>query len=213
MFLRGVYNTIILKDIVERRKVSDVSRLESVIKFMFDNIGSETSIRNIQNTMKPGGRDIHIATIENYLNGLMDAFVLYKVGRFDIKGKRLLQTNAKYYLADIGLRYLLLGREGDAGHILENIVFLELFRRGYAIHIGKINSSEVDFVAVKDGNTEYYQVAHDIRNKETFEREISPLNAIHDHNPKYILTRDYPPESSRNGVKVVNVLEWMLGSI
>ena len=211
MFLSGVYNTVILKDIVERKKVSDVSRLESVVKFMFDNIGNETSLRAIQNTMKSHGRDIQVQTIENYLSGLLDAFVLYKVWRYDIKGKRHLQTNAKYYLSDIGLRYLLLGGEGDAGHILENAVFLELSRRGYAIHIGKINSLEVDFVAVKDGLTEYYQVSHDINKTETFEREISPFNSVSDHNPKYILTRDYPMESSHNGIRIVNVLEWMLG--
>ncbi|MDR0310482.1 MAG: ATP-binding protein [Acidobacteriota bacterium] len=209
MFLRGVYNTIVLKDIVERRKVANVSRLESVIKFMFDNIGSEMSLRNIQNTMKSGGRDIQLPTIENYLSGLLDAFVLYKVGRYDIKGKKHLQTNAKYYLSDIGLRYLLLGREGDMGRILENAVFLELFRRGYMIHTGKINRSEVDFVAVKDGYTEYYQVSHDIGSKETFQREIASLNMISDHNPKYILTRDYPLESLHDGIKIVNVLEWM----
>ena len=130
--------------------------------FPFDNIGSETSIRNIKNTMKSAGRDIQIPTIENYLDGLLDAFVLYKIGRYDIKGKKHLQTNAKYYLSDIGLRYMLLGREGDMGSILENAVFLELFRRGYNIHIGKINNLEVDFVTVKDGRAEYYQVSNNI---------------------------------------------------
>ena len=209
MFSRGIYNTIILKDIVERKKITDVSRLESVIKFMFDNIGSETSIRNIKNTMKSAGRDIQIPTIENYLDGLLDAFVLYKIGRYDIKGKKHLRTNAKYYLSDIGLRYMLLGREGDMGRILENAVFLELFRRGYNIHIGKINNLEVDFVTVKDGRAEYYQVSNNIENAETFEREISPLNMISDHNAKYIITRGYPLESSRNGIKIVNVLDWM----
>jgi predicted AAA+ superfamily ATPase len=211
MFLRGVYNTIVLKDIIERKKILDASRLENVIKFMFDNIGNEMSIRNIQNTMKSDGRDIHLATIESYLGGLLDAFVLYKVGRYDVKGKRYLQTNVKYYLSDIGLRYLLLGKEGDMGHILENAVFLELSRRGYTIHIGKINNLEIDFLAVKDGAAEYYQVSHDIKNSETFEREISPFKFIRDHNPKYILTRDYPMESSRGGIKIMNVLEWMLG--
>ena len=122
-FLRGIFDTIILKDIVERKGVKDISRLKKVIKFIFDNIGSETSIRNIKNMLESdSGIKIDIDTIENYLDGLMDAFVVYKVNRYDIKGKQHLKTNAKYYVADIGLRYLLLGREGDAGHILENIV-------------------------------------------------------------------------------------------
>jgi len=210
MFLQGIYNTIILKDIVERKRISDVSRLQSVIKYMFDNIGNETSIRNIHNTMKSDGREVQIPTIENYLEGLLDAFVLYKVGRYDIKGKKILQTNAKYYLSDIGLRYFLLGREGDAGHILENIVYLELLRRGYNVHVGKINTKEVDFVAVKDGITEYYQVADEIKTEKTQIREFSSLDMISDHNPKFILTREYPLENLKSGIKILNVLDWLL---
>jgi len=211
MFLQGIYNTIILKDIVERKRISDISRLQSVIKFMFDNIGSETSIRNIHNTMKSDGREVQIPTIENYLEGLLDAFVLYKVGRYDIKGKKTLQTNAKYYLSDIGLRYFLLGREGNAGHILENIVYLELLRRGYSVHIGKINTKEVDFVAIKDGITEYYQVADEIKTEKTIEREISSLDTISDHNPKFVLTKEYPFENVKSGIKILNVFDWLLG--
>lgn len=210
MFLQGIYNTIILKDIVERKRVSDVSRLQSVIKFMFDNIGSETSIRNIHNTMKSEGREVQIPTIENYLEGLLDAFVLYKVGRYDIKGKKYLYTNAKYYLSDIGLRYFLLGKENDSGHILENIVYLELIRRGYTVHIGKIINKEVDFVAVKDGMTEYYQVADEIKTGKTSEREFSSIDMISDHNPKFILTKEYPFENVKDGIKVLNVFDWLL---
>lgn len=161
--------------------------------------------------MKSNGMEIQIPTIENYLNGLLDAFVLYKIKRYDTKGKKHLQTNAKYYLADVGLHNLLLGGEGDKGHILENAVFLELLHRGYTVHIGKVNTLEIDFVATRNGLTEYYQVFYDIKSPDTFARELAPYNATHDHNPKYFLTIDYPLQSTHNGVKIVSVFEWMVG--
>ena len=210
-FLGSIFDTIVLKDIVERKGVKDVSRLKKVIKFIFDNIGSETSIRNIKNTLESdNGIKIDADTIENYLDGLMDAFVVYKIGRYDIKGKQHLKTNAKYYVADIGLRYLLLGREGDSGHILENIIFLELLRRGYNVSIGKINAHEVDFVAVKNGSTEYYQAAHEVSDKTTRDRELRALDAIDNHNPKFLLTMDNPLTQEYKGIKIINALDWLL---
>jgi predicted AAA+ superfamily ATPase len=211
MFLKGLFDTIVLKDVVERKNVKNVLRLNNVIKFMFENIGSETSVRNIKNVLESdNGIKIDVNTIESYLDGLMDAFVLYKIGRYDIKGKQHLKTNAKYYAADIGLRYLLLGREGDAGHILENIIFLELLRRGYDINIGKIGNMEVDFVATKNGSVEYYQVAHEIGGKTTHERELRSLDMIQDHNPKFLLTMDRFFTEEHKGIKTVNAVEWLL---
>ena len=211
-FLKGLFDTIILKDIVEHKSVKDVFRLNKVIKFVFDNIGSETSIRNVKNMLEAdSGIKIDVDTIENYLEGLIDAFVVYKISRYDIKGKQHLKTNAKYYIADIGLRYLLLGREGDAGHILENIVYLELLRRGYDISIGKIGTLEVDFVAVKNSSIEYYQVAHEVSDKSTRDRELKALDMIDDHNPKSLITMDRPFTEEHKGIKVVNALDWLLG--
>lgn len=212
-FLESLFNTIVLKDIVERKKVKDVSRLQKVIKFMFDNIGNETSIRKIAAVLETDyGVKIDVATIESYLDGLLDAYVVYKVGRYSVKGKQHLKTNAKYYVADMGLRYMLLGREGDAGHILENIVYLELIRRGYDVSIGKVGTYEVDFVAVKNGSTEYYQVAQEISDKDTRERELRSLDAIDDHNPKFLITMDRPFTEEYKGIKVINALDWLLGS-
>jgi predicted AAA+ superfamily ATPase len=209
LFLKSLFDTIVLKDIVERKHVKDVSRLMRIIKFMFDNIGSETSVRNIKNMLEAEGLKIDVATIESYLDGLLDAFVMHRTSRYDIKGKQHLKTNAKYYIADIGLRYLLLGREGDAGHILENAVYLELLRRGYDVSIGKINDSEIDFVAVKNGSVEYYQVSQELSDKATHNRELKALDAIDDHNPKFLITMDKFFTEEHKGIKVLNALDWL----
>lgn len=210
-YLDGIYTSIVLKDIVKRRKIADVAALESVIRFMFDNIGNLCSATKIANTLKSGGKGASVHTVDNYLNALCESFVLYKVGRYDIKGKQLLQTQEKYYLADIGLRYYLLGtKPADMGHILENIVYLELLRRGYELYVGRQDNGEVDFIAINDSGTEYYQVALTVRDKNTLKRELTPLDSISDHNPKYLLTLDDDPPTSHNGIKQLNALEWLL---
>lgn len=212
VYLEGIYNTIIIKDIVTRKNISDVSSLESIIKFMFDNIGNLCSSTKIANTITNMGKATSVPTIENYLTALVDSFILYKVNRYDIKGKQYLTTGVKYYLADIGLRYFLLGsKKADEGHILENIVYLELLRRGYEVYIGKVNEGEVDFIAVNEKGEEYYQVAYTVREEKTLERELSCLESIKDHNPKYLLTMDVTPYTSHNGIKQINVLNWLLG--
>lgn len=212
VYLEGIYNTIIIKDIVTRKNISDVSSLESIIKFMFDNIGNLCSSTKISNTITNMGKATSVPTIENYLTALVDSFILYKVNRYDIKGKQYLTTGVKYYLADIGLRYFLLGsKKADEGHILENIVYLELLRRGYEVYIGKVNEGEVDFIAVNEKGEEYYQVAYTVREEKTLERELSCLESIKDHNPKYLLTMDVTPYTSHNGIKQINVLNWLLG--
>ena len=211
VYLEGIYNTILLKDIVTRKKISDPFMLQSVVEFMFDNIGNMYSSTKIANAMTSSGRKISVPTVENYLSALCDSFILYKVGRYDIKGKQYLATGAKYYAADIGLRYFILGtKQADMGHILENIVYLELIRRGYEVHIGKVGDAEVDFIAIGAEGEEYYQVSQTVLEEQTLKRELSSLDAIKDHNPKYLLTMDYTPLTSYNGIKQVNVLEWLL---
>ncbi len=210
-YLEGIYNSIIIKDIVTRKNITDVTMLESIIKFMFDNIGNLCSSTKISNTMSSMGRKISIPTVESYLNTLVDAYILYKVDRYDIKGKQYLSSGSKYYLSDIGLRYFLLGsKKADEGHILENIVYLELIRRGYKVYIGKIDNNEVDFIAINELGEEYYQVAYSVLDEKTLQRELTPLENIRDHNAKYLLTMDFTPYTSHNGIKQINVLEWLL---
>lgn len=211
-YLDGLYNTVVLNDIVARKKVSDPEMLKSVIKFLFDNIGNTCSTKKIADKMTSAGRKISNHTVENYLEGVTDSLLMYRVGRYDIKGKEYLQLLEKYYLSDVGMRYYLLGSAGvDQGHILENIVYLELLRRDKRVYIGKLGAAEVDFVTQDyDGNTEYYQVAFTVREKATLDREIEPLDAISDHNPKYLLTMDNDPPISYNGIKQKYALDWLL---
>ncbi|MDR1243589.1 MAG: ATP-binding protein [Endomicrobium sp.] len=210
-YLDSLYNAVILKDVVQKKKISDVSRLEKLITFMFDNIGNETSINNIKKQMESDNFKIDVQTIENYLSALINSYILYKVGRYDIKGKELLKTNDKYYIADMGLRsYLLNNTTRDIGHMLENVVYLELLRRGYKISIGKVGDKEVDFVAQNiDGIVEYYQVSQSVIDPKTFDREIMPLDNIKDHNPKFLLTMDYA-DLSYNGIRQINLLNWLM---
>ena len=212
-YLEGIYTSIVLKDIVARHRISDAGMLDSVIRFMFDNIGNLCSATNIANTMTSYGRKISAPTVENYLSALVESFILYKAGRYDVKRKQHLATGSKYYLSDIGLRYYLLGsKQVDAGHILENVVYLELLRRGYEVHIGKVGSAEVDFIAIGDYGEEYYQVAYTVNDADgkTLTRELAPLESIKDHNPKYLITMDFVPLTSHNGIKQINALEWLL---
>lgn len=211
VYLEGIYNTILMKDIVTRKKISDPAMLESVIEFLFDNIGNLCSTTKIANSMTSAGKKISVPTVESYLGALRDSFIIYKARRYDVKGKQYLSTGAKYYVADIGLRYFLLGtKQTDMGHILENIVYLELLRRGYEVYVGKAGDAEVDFVAVNEEGEEYYQVSQTVMDENTLKRELTPLESIHDHNPKYLLTMDFMPLTSYNGIKQMNVLEWLL---
>ncbi len=185
--------------------------LECVIEFLFDNIGNLCSTTKIANSMTSAGKKISVPTVESYLGALRDSFIIYKAHRYDVKGKQYLSTGAKYYVADIGLRYFLLGtKQTDMGHILENIVYLELLRRGYEVYVGKVGDAEVDFVAVNEEGEEYYQVSQTVMDESSLKRELAPLESIHDHNPKYLLTMDFLPLTSYNGIKQMNVLEWLL---
>lgn len=210
-----VYLNTIQKDIVKRFNIADSNKLDAVVRYLFDNIGNETSIRGIERGLKSSGFNVSVPTIGQYIQGLEDSYLLYKCEPYDIKGKQLLDSNAKYYVADIGLRTALLGREdADAGHILENVVYLELIRRGYKVSMGKVYSKgkmvEVDFVATKSGGiVEYYQVSLTIRDTQTLERELTPLQAIEDNYPKFLLTMDFGTGENK-GIKRMNVLEWLL---
>lgn len=218
-YLGSIFDSVILKDIVARKKISDVTTLQNITRFAFDNIGNLTSSTSIANTLISSGRKISVHTVENYLEALTESFILYKVWRYDVKGKQQLVTGVKYYLPDIGLRYYLLGnKKADMGHILENVVYLELLRRGYKIHVGKVGNVEVDFIAVGEDGEEYYQVAYtvegeqiDKNGKTVLDRELAPLQSIRDHNPKFLLTMDFTPNASHNGIKQINALDWLLG--
>lgn len=211
MYLDGLYNTVIVNDIAERKDISDIGMLKDITKFMFDNVGNLCSSTSIANTMTSNGRKISVPTVEKYLEVLVESFVLYKVSRYDIKGKNYLTTGSKYYLSDIGLRYYLLGSKNvDDEHILENIVYLELLRKGYEVYIGKNDDNEVAFVAVNEKGEEYYQVSYTVKDEKTLERKLKPLNNINDHNPKILLTADFTPYTSHNGIKQINVFDWLL---
>lgn len=211
-YLDGLFNTVVLNDIVERKNIQDPGMLKSVIRFMFDNIGNTCSAKKIADAMTSTGRKISNHTVENYLEGITESLLMYQVGRYDIKGKEHLRLLDKYYLADVGLRYYLLGVQNvDMGRILENIVYLELIRRGYQICVGKSRAGEVDFVAENyAGDTEYFQVSWSVREKETLKRELMPLNAIPDHNTKTLLTMDLDPPISHNGIRQEYALDWLL---
>lgn len=216
-YLGSIFDSVILKDIVTRRKIADVTGLQNVTRYIFDNIGNITSATKIANIMISAGRKISVHTVDSYLEALTESFILYKVGRYDVKGKQQLVIGNKYYAADIGLRYYLLGRKkADMGHILENVVFLELLRRGYEVYVGKVGSAEVDFISIGENGEEYYQVAYTVEGesssgKSILERDLAPLEAIRDHNPKYLLTMDFTPNTSHNGIKQINALDWLLG--
>ena len=210
-YLLGLYNTIVLKDVVSRRKITDVMMLQSVVRFLADNIGNISVIKRISDTMTSLGRKITSHTVENYVSALIDSYIFYSVSRFDTKGKQLLKTGQKLYLADIGLCNVINGTKGgDLGHILENVVYLELARRGGEIYVGKVGDAEIDFVVIKGEYKEYYQVSQSVRDENTMNRELSPLQAIQDHYPKYLLTMDNDPEVLHDGIRQIYVLDWLV---
>ena len=218
VYLDAIYNSIMIKDVMLQHGIKEAALLERVVKCLFSNLGSETSINNMVNMLNndlklsPKEKKIYAATMEDYINALLKSFVFYKAERRYVKGREYLRTNAKYYAVDAGLRYFLLGNKGaDSGHILENVVYLELLRRGNKVFVGKVAEKEVDFVVEGADGTEYYQVAETVRGEETLARELSSLKAIRDHYPKFLLTRDYEPKISHNGIRQINVLEWLLG--
>lgn len=188
--------------------------LKSVLRFVFDNIGNPLSSKKIADTMTSDGRKIDAKTVEKYLESLSESYIIYQAKRYNIKGRQYLKTLDKYYVVDIGLRYMLLGRrQYDAGRILENVIYLELLRRGYDVYVGKVDRFAVDFVAQNSKGTVYYQVALTVRDEKTLQRELRPLMAIRDHYPKFILTLDDDPEIQYDGIRRVNARDWLLGLV
>ena len=211
-YLESILNTVVLKDIVTRLKITDVPLLLDIIKYLLANIGSLINPTKIANTLTSYGRKTDNKTVEKYLQGLKDGLLIYEVDRFDVKGKALLQRNAKYYVVDSAFRKFLLSRtDSDRGHILENIVYLELVRRGYRVYVGHLQNGEIDFVAKKPHRLEYYQVSYTVMEDTTLRRELSPLEQLDDNYPKYLLTMDVLHKTdNHNGIEQKNVLDWLL---
>lgn len=211
-YLEGIYNTILIKDVATREGITDISVLESIIKFLSSNIGSPVSAKKVSDTINSSGRKISVNTVDSYIRALNQSYVFYKADRYDIKGKQYLKTLGKYYIVDTGLRNMLLaGTASDLGHLLENVVYLELMRRGYKIHIGKLIDKEIDFVVSGVKGVEYYQVSASVLDKNTMTRELSPLMKISDNHPKYLLTLDdIIPNANYNGILHTNLIEWLL---
>lgn len=219
-YLEGIYNTVIIRDIEDRqkrqkanhekRKINDISLLKTIAKYLASVIGSPVSIRSITNYLVSSGRKISPNTVNDYVEALTESFIFYPAERFDIVGKQLLKSNKKYYMVDLGIRNHILPRKNyDLGSSIENIVFFELLRRGYRVCIGKYLDTEIDFVAQKHGILTYIQVTADMTAKETFDREIKPLYAIRDNYEKIILTLDKLTIGNYDGIKVINLLDWL----
>lgn len=218
--LEGIYSTVVLRDILQRNNQADQNMLHKIVLFLCSNIGSITSPNSIGNVLFNegnirSGKEKNVAgkTVDKYISMLRSAFVFYSVGRYDVKGKQLLKTLGKNYIIDIGFRNMLLGyRDADRGHILENIVFLELIRRDYRVYIGKVGETEVDFVAEKPNDKIYIQVTESMQSPETRERELRPLRMIPDNYEKIVLSMDRDYIRSYEGIKALNLIDWLLAS-
>lgn len=213
--LEGIFSTVIIKDVIEQAKVRDQSLLRKIIKFLADNIGNNTSVNKIKNTLISNNSitpQTKSDTIDNYILFLENAYIFYNIQRYDIKGKEYLKTQGKYYIVDIGLRNYILGfRDMDRGHVLENIVFLELLSRGYNVSIGKLGNNEIDFIASTPENKIYIQVCETIKDNNTRAREIKPLLSIKDNYEKLILTTDTLfTNTDKDGIKNINIIDWLL---
>jgi len=212
-YLQMVFNTIFRNDISARRSIySEESYLE-VVNFLIDSIGSNISATNIANTLKANKKPIDNKTVSKYIDSLVESYLFYRVKRYDIKGKQHLATQEKYYLVDLGFRHALLGKEllSDAGHLLENVIYLELKRRNFQIWIGKTNNLAVDFVVrTKEGFTQYIQVSQTVQHPTTLARELAPLNSISDHHEKLLITMDFDT-GTYNGIKKINAIDWLIG--
>jgi predicted AAA+ superfamily ATPase len=209
-YLEGIYNTVLVKDILDRKGLSDTTLLKSVARFLASNVGNPVSANKIAHTLTSSGRPTSASTIDTYLEALTDSYLFYRVYRYDVKGKMHLKTDSKYYICDTGLRNMILGTTNkDIGHQIENIVYLELLRRGYTVTIGKTGrGAEVDFVAVRDKQTEYYQVSASVLDENTLVRELASLKQIKDNYPKILLTLDVFT-GNHDGIHQINLINWL----
>ena len=212
MYLEGIFTTVVYKDIMARNNISDKMLIESILKFIFDSIGSPISTKKISDTLTSKGLSTSNHTVENYISAFLDSYLIYKAESFDVKGKNLLVRDYKYYVVDQGLRSYLLGKRSDSdmGHILENIVYLELLRRGYTVYVGKVDDLEIDFVAQNRDGLRYYQVALSVRDERVLERELRSLQRTGYHYPKYLLTLDMDLKADYEGITKISVVDWLL---
>ena len=211
-YLEGIYSSILIKDVAKREGITDVALLESIVKTVASSIGSPISIKKISDTIVSCGRKISVNTVDNYLNALCDAYIFYKVDRYDIKGRQHLKTLGKYYMVDTGIRNLILSSSGaDFEHLIENIVYFELLRRGYKVNIGKVAEKQVDFVASNMEGVLYVQVSASVIDESTLKRELASLQSISDHHPKILLTLDEIGSGSNfDGIKHLNLIDWLI---
>lgn len=210
-YISSLYNTILLKDVIKRNNVRNVHLLENITRYVFDNVGNIFSAKKISDYVKSQKMKVGTETIQNYISYILSTFALHKVARYDIKGKRILEIHEKYYLGDIGMRHALLGyKADDISGVLENVVYLELKRRGYQIYIGKFGNREIDFIAEKENKKMYIQVAYMLSSPETIEREFSALRSIKDNYPKYVISMDTVFGNDFEGIRRINLIEFLL---
>ncbi len=220
-YIEGIYNTVVVKDIEDRqkrretdtdkRKINDIALLKTIAKYLSSVVGSPVSVRSVTDYLTSNGRRVSPNTVDDYMDALAESYIFYPAERFDIVGKEILKSNKKWYIVDLGIRNYILPRKNyDLGFSIENIVYFELLRRGYKVSIGKYANNEVDFVAQKNGVLTYYQVAADMTNESTFEREMTPLKNIKDNYEKIVLTLDKFSVGNYEGIKVINLIDWLL---
>ena len=211
-YIDGIYNTILIKDVAKREGITDIALLENIVKSIASSIGSPISIKKISDTINSAGRKISVNTVDHYVRALTDSYIFYKADRYDIKGRQYLKTLSKYYLVDTGIRNILLSSAAsDIGHLIENVVYLELIHRGYKVNIGKLAEKEVDFVASNMDGITYYQVSATVLDEKTLARELEPLRRIPDHYPKILLTLDEIGAGvNYEGIRQINLIEWLL---
>lgn len=214
IYLEGLYNTIVMKDVVQRRKISDPALLERIVRYLFDNIGNVTTVKAVCDALSAGGRKVAPQTVDHYVEGLREAFIVRRADRYDLRGRELLKTGAKYYASDMGLRrHVLGGAVRDYGRILENLVYLELLRRGREVHVGTSQGGgEIDFVAVMPGGLEYWQVAATVRDAATLARELRSLRERRDNYPKWLVTLDDDPPIDHDGIRQIPAFDFFLGN-
>ncbi len=210
-YLEGIFNTIVMKDVVQRRKISDPAALERIVRFLFDNIGNLTTVKAVCDALAAGGRKIAPQTVDSYIDGLREAFIVLRADRFDLRGRELLKTGAKHYGSDVGLRrHVLGGVFRDYGRVLENLVYLELLRRGRNVHVGVLGPHEIDFVSGPGDTREYWQVAASVRDEATLARELRPLRELRDNYPKWLVTLDDDPPMDHEGIRQISALDFFL---
>ena len=209
-YIEGIYKTTIVKDIVKKYKIENEDLLILIANYLMDNLGNKTSIRNLANCLTSNTYKTNDKTVGSYVDYLCKSFLFYPIKRYDIKGKKYLESEKKYCLVDTSFRYATLGtKDADYGHLYENIVAIELLRRGYELYVGVLYDKEVDYVAIKDGQKLYIQVSDDITRKETFDREVKPLLSIKDAYPKVLIARTKHPESQHEGIRIIDIAEWL----